>query len=333
MRYEDTNQPAPHARLTIWASQQKFGSMISVPGKADAQGRYRISPNPGIRFGVTAYPPDGTPYLTRELPAVDWDDAAKVKQVDVTLPRGVLVRGKVLESTSGAPVAGATVQYVPEDANNPNDADDILTGWQGIQLSNERGEFEIVVLPGPGNLLVHGPQGEFVLRETSDRQLSRGRPGGQRNYANAIERVDPAVGADPLDVTIQLQRGAKITGQLVNDAGEPVDEAILISQLNIVPTTLSWRGDASKQVLGGRFELSPLEPNQKYTVYFLDAKRRLGATATLTTEDDTPTVVLKPCGQATARFVDAAGQPLADFRSSLHMVVSPGRIRVRLQGG
>ena len=46
VRYEDTGEPAPHARLTIWASQQKFGSMHSVPGKADAQGRYRISPTP-----------------------------------------------------------------------------------------------------------------------------------------------------------------------------------------------------------------------------------------------------------------------------------------------
>ncbi len=63
--YEDTGEPAPHARLTIWASQQKFGSMVSVGGQADEQGRYRISPHPGIRFGINVYPPDGTPYLSR----------------------------------------------------------------------------------------------------------------------------------------------------------------------------------------------------------------------------------------------------------------------------
>jgi hypothetical protein len=134
VRYEDTGKPAAHARLTIWASQQSFGgSMVSVPGKADGEGRYRISPRPGIRFGITAYPPDGAPYLTRQLPEIDWEDGAKVKQVDVTLPRGVLVRGKVVESNSGGAVENATIQYVPEEANNPHDADDILTGWQGIQ--------------------------------------------------------------------------------------------------------------------------------------------------------------------------------------------------------
>jgi protocatechuate 3,4-dioxygenase beta subunit len=324
VRYEDTGQPAPHARLTIWARQDKHGSMHSVPGKADTQGRYRFSPSPGIRFGVTAYPPDGAPYLTRRPPEIDWDDAAKIKQVDVTLPRGVLVRGKVVESASGAPVVGATVQYEPEEANNPNYSDDILTGWQGIQLTNDRGEFEIVVMPGPGSLLVHGTPDEFVIRETSSLQLMQGRLGGARYYANAIERLDPAKGADPLDVTIELKRGAKITGQLVNEAGEPIDDALMITRLNIVPTTLSWRGDASKHVLGGQFVLSSLEPGVKYTVHFLDAKRQLGATVTLSTDDPTPTVVLKPCGQAITRYVDEEGEPIADIRPGLHMVVTQG---------
>jgi hypothetical protein len=68
--FEDTGQPAPHARLTIWASQQEeFGSMSSVPGIADHQGKYRIRPEPGVRFGIRAYPPDGTPYLPRITPS------------------------------------------------------------------------------------------------------------------------------------------------------------------------------------------------------------------------------------------------------------------------
>jgi hypothetical protein len=325
--YEDTGQPAAHSRLTIWASQQEFGSMYSVAGQADDQGRYHIRPYPGIRFGITAYAPDGMPYLSRTLPKIEWEEATMRKTADVKLPRGVLVRGNVMELQSAAPVVGATIQYVPEKANNPQYAEDILTGWQGIQLSKEKGEFEIVVLPGPGHLLVHGPHNEFVLRETSSRQLRQGRPGGDRQYANAIERVDPAVGSDPVDVTVKLERGAKVTGRLVNETGEPIDKAILISQLNIVPTTLSWRGDASKDVSGGRFELSPLEPKKECRAHFLDAEHRLGATVTLTTENGPQTVVLKTCGQATARFVDAENQPLADYHPSLHMVVTPGSSR------
>ena len=301
--------------------------MLSVHGKADAEGRYRISPNPGIRFGVTAYPPDGVPYLARQTPlseAIHWESGDRVKQVDMTLPRGVLIRGKVVESGTDAPVADASIQYVPEEANNPNTANDILTGWQGIQLSNERGEFEIVVLPGPGRLLVHGSQGNYVLQEIASRQLNRDEPGGRRNYVHAVQKVDPKKDADPIDVTLRLQPGITIAGRIVDEQGQSVDEVLIISRVAFSPfLSLWWRGQMPP-TLGGRFDLSGLEEGIDYPVYFLDAKRRLGATAMIHAGGDEPTVVLKPCGTATARYVDPEGNPHVGFRPSLHMIVTPG---------
>ena len=88
--------------------------MLSVAGKADENGRYKISPNPGIRFGVTAYPPDGTPYLARQVEPIEWKTGDRLREVDVNLPRGVLVRGQVLDGDTGVPVARASVQYHPE---------------------------------------------------------------------------------------------------------------------------------------------------------------------------------------------------------------------------
>ena len=55
------------------------------------KGRDKISPNPGIQFGVTAYPPDGNPYLARELEPIDWKKwRNRSREVDVKLPCGVL---------------------------------------------------------------------------------------------------------------------------------------------------------------------------------------------------------------------------------------------------
>ncbi len=324
--YADTGKPAGHARLTIWASQEEHGSMVSVPGRADAAGRYHISPHPGIRFGIIAYPPDGAAYLARQTPlsdAIAWQTGDRVKQVDMKLPRGVLVRGTVVEAGSNAPVAGASIQYIPQQANNPHVSDDILTGWQGIQLSGEQGKFEIAVLPGPGHLLVHGPEGKYVLQETSERALSRGKPGGQRNYAHAIQRIEPAVGAEPIDLVVSLKPGTTVAGRLVDERGEAIDEAVVVTRLNISPINIWWRGPFSP-TLGGKFELPGLEPDQDYTVYFLDAKRRLGATQVFRADSTDPTVVLKPCGQASAKFVDAQGQPQIGFISGLHMIVTPG---------
>jgi len=327
VRYADTGRPAPHARLTIWASQQApVGSMVSVAGTANAEGRYRISPNPGIRFGVTAYPPAGTAYLARRTPyneSIQWKSGDKIKRVDMLLPRGVLVRGNVVEAGTDTPVVGATIQYVPESKNNTHKADDILTGWQGIQLSDEDGRFEIAILPGPGRLLVHGPQGRYVLNEISDGQLSEGRFGGGRKYAHAIHKVDVGPDAEPGDITVELKVGATIVGRIVDEAQQSVMEVIVISRLKFFPSSLYWRG-FSPVALGGTFQLSGLAEGQEYPTFFLDAKRRLGATAVFNRDSDHPTVVLKPCGEATVRITNPAGQPVVGFAPGLRMVVTPG---------
>jgi len=239
------------------------------------------------------------------------------------LPRGVLVRGKVVEAGTGTPVVGATIQYVPERKNNPHKADHILTGWQCIQLSNEDGQFEIAILPGPGRLLAHGPQGRYVLQEVSGRELYEGRLGGRRNYAHAIRKVDVKPGAEPVDITIKLAVGATITGQIVDEDQQSVTEAMVISRLNVLPISLYWRG-FSPPALGGAFQLSGLAEEQEYPAYFLDAKRRLGATAKLKAGSDHPTVVLKPCGNATVRITNPKGKPVVGFQPGLTMVVTPG---------
>ena len=324
IRYEDTGQPAPHARLTIWASQQeKFGSMVSVAGTADANGKYRICSKPGIRFGINAYPSNGQPYLIREIRDIAWDVDGNVKHVDIALPRNLYVRGKVVESGSNTPVAGASVQYVPEAKNNPHDADDIVTGWQGIQVTNEQGGFEIAVLPGPGRLIAHGPSNDYVLVESSSRELYRGTPGGDRVYAHAIRKLDLEEGANPLDVTLELEPSLMITGELVDDQGSPVDEALLISRLAIRDSWLRWRF-VSQSVMGGRFQVAGLAPGKECPIHFLDAERQLGATVTAKAGAGPMRVVLKPCGKATMRFVDSDGKPVSDHDPTVEMVFTPG---------
>jgi hypothetical protein len=62
-------------------------------------------------------------------------------------------------------------------------------------------------------------------------------------------------------------------------------------------------------------------------VYFLHPQRRLGATAKLKADGSTPTIVLRPCGQATATLKSRAGEPLAGASAFLEMVVTPGAHR------
>jgi beta-lactamase regulating signal transducer with metallopeptidase domain/protocatechuate 3,4-dioxygenase beta subunit len=321
--YADTGEPAPQARLTIWASQQEFGSMTSVGGRADGAGRYRISPNPGIRFGVNAYPPDGAPYLVRSVEPIEWHGGDKSREVNVQLPRGVMVQGLVIEAGTKKPVAGASVQYVPESENNPHDKDDIVTGWQVMQVTDDQGRFQLAVLPGPGRVLVHGPDGEYVLHEVSGRELYRGKPGGRRNYASAIERIDPKVDDGPLPMTIAIQRGSSVKGELVDPDGTPIDQAVMLTRLTIRPFWLSWHGQPV-DVVGGRFTVTGLQADEEVPVHFLDARRKLGATLLARAGMEPPRVVLEPCGKAAMRFVDDDGGPIEDYEPQIEIVVTPG---------
>jgi hypothetical protein len=317
VRYADSGEPAPHARLTILASQEESGSSMSVAGSADEHGHYHISPRPGIRFGVTAHPPAGVPYLARQTSKeIHWKGGERVKEVDLTLSRGVLVRGTVVEVGTATGVAGATVRYTPESSNNRNATNDIRTD---SEVSDEDGRFAIAVLPGPGRLLVTGPQGKYVLREIGDRELHLGKPGGRRQYVHALAKLDPKAGQDAVEVKLELQPGAAVNGRIVDEAGTAIDEALVILRVDF----RSWRG-APAPTLGGRFELAGLAEGVEYLVYFLDPKRRLGATEVIKAGDKERTVVLKPCGKATLRLIDADGEPMPANYGLLQMVVTPG---------
>ena len=83
-----------------------------------------------------------------------WTAGDKVKQIAVELPRGVLIRGQVFEKATAKPVAGASIRFRPETANNKRASDDLLTGSPD-QTSDTEGKLEIAVLSGPGNLIIH----------------------------------------------------------------------------------------------------------------------------------------------------------------------------------
>ena len=74
-------------------------------------------------------------------------------------------------------------------------------------------------------------------------------------------------------------------------------------------------------------------PDAEVPVYFLDPKRKLGATVNLSGKSAAGgpvTVRLEPCGTAKARLVDPRGKPVAGYRDPylISMVVTPGPSRL-----
>jgi RNA polymerase sigma factor (sigma-70 family) len=320
--YADSGKAVPRARLTVYAGKSEVDSMFGTDTRADEKGRFRINPTPGNFFMVSAYAPDGEPYLAVRK-RLNWPKAAVKQQVDFPLPRGVLVRGKVTHGDK--PVAKATAQFIPRQADNPNFRRDVLTGWENSVVSGADGRFDLCVPPGPGQLLIHAPAPDYVLTETSERMLGQGKAGGRRYYAHAVLPLDLKPGSEAQDVTAALKRAVTVKGHVVAPDGKPVAEAFLLSRLNVSPFSSQWLW-SPLLLRGGRFELHGCDPEKTYPVCFLDAKNKTGATVEISGKQagEEVTVRLTPCGQATTRLLDGDGKPMVGYSLWFELVVTPG---------
>ncbi len=216
VRLGKNGPPAANTKIRIWASQQPlFGSMISVEGQTDAEGRYRIIPYPGVRFGVQAYPPENAPYQTSQVKDLKWDDTKPTLVTDIDLPECSMARGKLVDAATGEPVVDASVQYWPMETN-PNDREGMITGWQGIKRTDAAGEFAIPVLAGEGWLIIQAIGSSYAIQTMPTNQLMRNKPGGYRAYAHAFQKLDVQAGQQPPPLRIELKRGQDVDIEVVD---------------------------------------------------------------------------------------------------------------------
>jgi RNA polymerase sigma factor (sigma-70 family) len=307
----DTGQPIPNAVVGVTGSKCR----------TDAQGRFQANPAPGDQFGVTVFPPEGHAYLVSRVEFA-WAKGAVKKAIDVKVPRGVLIRGKVTEEGSGRSLAGASVQYLAIHGNPENKG-----GWDVAVASTDDGSFQIVVPPGKGHLLVFGPTSDYLLEVIGFRMLHYGQSGGQRNYAHKIVAYEVKAGDRPHEINAVLRPGKAIKGRVAGPQGETIEHAAIITRLHIESYNTFWRGDYQLHARDGSFELHGLDPEQSVPVYFLDADHEWGATfeASGKLAGAELTVRLQPCGQAKARFVGPDGEPIAKLVPNLEILATPGR--------
>ena len=97
--YADTGKPVPHAPLIVSARGGGQRGTRPTYFQTDADGRFRANPSPGDEFTVSAAPPAGQPYLGASK-SFEWPKGAIEHSLDLSLPRGVLIRGKVTEEGS-----------------------------------------------------------------------------------------------------------------------------------------------------------------------------------------------------------------------------------------
>jgi hypothetical protein len=333
--YADTRKPVSYARLMI-------ASPYIIDEQTDADGRFRISifsgPHslPNGEVGVHAYAPDGEPYMPA-LQIVHFAKGVVRRAVEIALPRGVLLRGKITEAETGKPVAGAIVTYNADSsvrARSRPDGSYQLGGW-----------------PNAARLMVTHPSGDYLTQVIGSAGGTLDKPSGDPSYYHAVVEVDVKPEDKVKEVNITLRRGVTIAGRLVGPDDKPVASALLFVS--------SHKPRAEKTmhpvlVRDGKFEVPGCDPEKEYQLLFLEyprlppmlmmaeslqtfgqlwlaelvnGKDSHGASMKVVAKKAAgePLVVRsRSCGAVKVCFVDGAGKPLKDFIPWLQLVVTPG---------
>jgi RNA polymerase sigma factor (sigma-70 family) len=276
---EDNGEPVAGASITIAAFRNYQGNAVVT--HTDAQGRYHVNAYPGDPISVEVFPPEGAPFLgVRKQRA--WPKGAVQQTVDVGLPRGILVRGKVVEQASNRPADQVSVYFAQVRDNDPNRRNDLIPSAYYPVYSQPDGSFRIVVLPGPGHLLCTAPGPDLVWQTTTAGELNAGKPGGDRRYFHAVVRLDLKPQKEPKDLTVTVRRGVTLRGKLVGPDGKPVPRAVLFGPGDLIPpqTNVFVPGQPSggniSRIIAlrdGTFELPGCDPDKVYRVFFLNVPR------------------------------------------------------------
>jgi RNA polymerase sigma factor (sigma-70 family) len=319
----DTGQLIPNAVITVWASFGGTTRGTRTKFRTDDRGRFKINPSAGDYFRLHVLPPEGQPYLATQ-DEFAWPKGAIRKEIDLKLPRGVLIQGNVIEEGTGRPVSGASVQFFPTKESELD-----LGGFQAIVASREDGSFRVAVPPGKGHLMVLAPTLDYLPKEIGGAMLlGGGRPGGWRFYAHDIIAYEVKASEMSHMLTAALKPGKTVRGRVVGPKGQAVNDAVILTRQQVDPTNLVWLCYSFIHAYDGRFELHGFDPENPAPVYFLDVDHQWGAAIELSGKQagEELTVRLQPCGHAKARFVDPNGKPLAKLGLEMYfqVVMTPG---------
>jgi hypothetical protein len=329
----DTGAPLAGVRLTADAvTQQKFGVhtvadeqvpllrwMTTVDTRTDLDGRFRIRSFPQMSHILEFHPPPGSPYL-----AVRKQQGPGMAGIpnEVSLPRGVVVRGQMTDELTGQPIPGGSVFWdAPVDGVNLPFDPSVVQEASGITRTDAEGRFTLTIPTGPVRLQGFGPTQEYIARPISewtrmgisDRhgwKLTPTSPDQAIAYCHAETFLELTPDAPPPSLTLSLHKGRTVRGEVLAADGGPVPRAILLCDGRVSPLRNGW--GQPLPVERGRFVLPGCEEGKVYTILVLDKYQEQGAVAEVSCPEDPehrPRIRLQPCGKGLVR-VKPAGKAL-----------------------
>ncbi len=263
------------------------------------------------------------PYLVLNK-RIQWPAGAAQQQADLTLQRGVLVRGTVKEAGSGRPISGAGVRYNGLGGSSRISASDpkARSSTRDVHSAAD-GTFQFTVPTGLGHLLAKAAEPDYLHTEITLGQLIDGRKGGRPMFPDAVVPMHLKTTKESKDISIQLRRGVTLRGRVVGHDGHPVASGWVIAP-TYVPHGHEFKGN-TLPVRNGRFEVPGCEPGRKIPLWFYDPQKLQGAMVELSAgAGPEPEVKLMPCTSARGRFLDPARKLILQPKLMTELVLRPG---------
>jgi RNA polymerase sigma factor (sigma-70 family) len=243
VRDKETKKPIAGVTVRSLALTDRRYSRSSfdlVRTTTDAQGRYRLTGMPKRQGNLISADADSdVPYvaISKEVPDSPGLDPVTV---DIELPRGVWIEGKITDKVTGEPMK-ASLEYFAM-YGNPN-----LPGYPGFDGTfsfdrlgvgaKEDGSYRVAGLPGPGLIAVYPAKGHHVRAHervdeygTTEESMSTSpyHISFTSNYA-ALARVDPPKGVDSVKRDVTLDPGWTVKGTVLGPDGKPLGGARVMS--------------------------------------------------------------------------------------------------------
>jgi RNA polymerase sigma factor (sigma-70 family) len=304
----------------------------TVRTTTDAAGRYRLEgvAKTGRRHLVIAA---GVPYFSSFKP-IEETLGLEPLTVDFELERGLAVRGRLTDRSTGKPVRGLVGYYALSD--NPHLKDFVDVGQLPL-IVDGRGEvgpdgsFAVVALPGPGLLCVWADDDRFPRAvEGGDAQPQRTVPFPVNPIMfHAMVRIHPSEQApNSTNCDIALEPGRTVIGSVVGPDGKPLTGVLATGLTAVLPAaryqSRPFEQPACQKLEADTFTMYGLNPRQPRTLVLVHPEKGLAKVQTFRGDEACPlTVRLEPVGAVSGRIVDAEGHPWEGLRLEVFLRPSP----------